>query len=148
MMELEIKWSYEERKGNIFEDLERDIYLVHCISNDFALGAGIAKQIEIRYNIKQYLKDNFYQKEFIPRCILTKNIFNLVTKEFYWYKPTYKTLTSALIDLEFQVQELQIKELHMPKIGCGLDRLEWTKVKAIIEEIFQEDEIKIVVYSL
>lgn len=147
-MEIEINWNYEERKGNIFENLSEGIYLVHCISNDFELGAGIARQIEIRFNIKQILKDNFYQKEFIPRCILTKNIFNLVTKEFYWNKPTYRTLTVALMDLESQIKDLNIKELHMPKIGCGLDKLEWTKVKSIIEDIFQEDEIKIVVYFL
>lgn len=32
-----------------------------------------------------------------------------------------------------------------PKIGCGLDKLEWSKVKAIIEEVFADTDIEILV---
>ena len=31
-------------------------------------------------------------------------------------------------------KEFNIKYLAMPKIGCGLDRLQWGKVKEIIED--------------
>lgn len=36
----------------------------------------------------------------------------------------------------------------MPKIGCGLDRLEWNKVKDIIGEVFKDIDVGICVYSL
>ena len=36
----------------------------------------------------------------------------------------------------------------MPLIGCGLDHLEWSKVSVIIQEIFQNTEIEILVCKM
>ena len=36
----------------------------------------------------------------------------------------------------------------MPKIGCGLDKLEWSTVKSMIKNTFLSFNIKITVYSL
>lgn len=33
----------------------------------------------------------------------------------------------------------------MPKIGCGLDKLEWDKVEEIIKETFKDCDIDILV---
>ena len=41
-----------------------------------------------------------------------------------------------------------IKKLVMPKIGCGLDRLSWDKVEPMIQEIFKDLDIEIVVCYL
>ena len=38
--------------------------------------------------------------------------------------------------------------IAMPKIGCGLDKLEWSKVKAIIEEVFAGTDIEILICYL
>ena len=34
----------------------------------------------------------------------------------------------------------------MPRIGCGLDRLRWKKVREIIKSIFQDTDLEIEVY--
>lgn len=34
------------------------------------------------------------------------------------------------------------------RIGCGLDRLDWDKVSAILGEVFEDTDIKITVYTL
>ena len=34
------------------------------------------------------------------------------------------------------------------RIGCGLDRLQWENVSAILEEVFESTDIKITVYTL
>jgi len=34
------------------------------------------------------------------------------------------------------------------RIGCGLDRLDWDKVSAILGEVFEGTDIKITVYTL
>lgn len=34
------------------------------------------------------------------------------------------------------------------RIGCGLDRLQWENVSAIIEEVFEATDIRITVYTL
>lgn len=36
----------------------------------------------------------------------------------------------------------------MPKIGCGIDRLNWKKVSEIIKEIFEDVDIEIIIYTL
>lgn len=36
----------------------------------------------------------------------------------------------------------------MPRIGCGLDRLEWDRVKEIIYEVCQDLELSVTVYYL
>ena len=41
-----------------------------------------------------------------------------------------------------------IKKLVMPKIGCGLDRLSWGKVEPMVQEIFKDLDIEIVVCYL
>ena len=41
-----------------------------------------------------------------------------------------------------------IKKLVMPKIGCGLDRLSWCKVEPMVQEIFKDLDIEIVVCYL
>lgn len=139
-----------EKQMNLF-DIPNDYILVHCISSDFALGAGIAKQFA-KYGVKNYLKNhcrsiwngNGYC---IPSPINNyRGVFNLVTKEKYYNKPTYETLTQSLIDMKSKLYKLNgdIK-LAMPYIGCGLDKLEWEKVKKIIEEVFKDTEIIIVV---
>ena len=41
-----------------------------------------------------------------------------------------------------------IKKLVIPKIGCGLDRLSWDKVEPMVQEIFKDLDIEIVVCYL
>lgn len=42
----------------------------------------------------------------------------------------------------------EVKYLAMPKIGCGLDRLQWGKVKEIICEVFKDMDVEILVCYL
>ena len=44
-----------EEKRDLF-DVSEDYYLAHCISADFALGAGIAKEFNKRYKSKTTLE--------------------------------------------------------------------------------------------
>lgn len=34
------------------------------------------------------------------------------------------------------------------RIGCGLDRLDWKKVSTMLEEVFEDTNIHITVYTL
>ena len=124
-------------------------YLVHCISGDFALGVGIAKQFVKVYNMKEKLESrwDFIDKD-ENKAIIIDNVFNLITKRKYYQKPTYDSLREALEDMKEQANNLLITKLAMPKIGCGLDRLEWSRVKEILEEIFEDTDIEILVCIL
>jgi hypothetical protein len=50
--------------------------------------------------------------------------------------------------MRYQCEELDITKLAMPLIGCGLDKLEWANVKDIIEDVFNDMNIEILVCIL
>lgn len=154
---------FKEIRGDLFEEHYRkgDLY-VHCISNDWECGKGIAKVFRDKYNMVPTEKMNkqFAEKMLFPvNCVITKNPYvdmylaNLITKKKYYQKPTYKSLENALEYLKnilnyqnVRNDGLRIKRLLMPRIGCGLDRLKWTKVREIIKNIFQDTNLEIEVY--
>ena len=41
--------------------------------------------------------------------------------------------------------EQNLVKIAMPQIGCGLDRLQWPKVREMIKEIFQDTTVEITV---
>ena len=75
-------------------------------------------------------------------------IGNLITKKFYYSKPTYGSLTESLVELRKYMLQNNFKRVLMPKIGCGLDGLQWELVKQIIEKVFEETEIEIKVFYI
>lgn len=130
--------------GDLFET--EDNTIIHCVSADFALGAGIAKEFNIRFYSREFLKS----QELSP-CIyqsyLTGHIFHLVTKNKYWEKPTLFSLKRSLLDLKVQCENMGLFNISSPKIASGLDRLQWNEVEEIINDIF-DDRFTITVWCL
>ena len=135
-----------EKKGNLFELDNEKYFFAHCISSDCALGAGIAVEFQKRFKLRDSLKK--YSSGEYPELITINHIFNLVTKEKYWHKPTYNSLTKCIRYMRDMCRNCDIKYLAMPKIGCGLDRLSWPKVREIIKEEFKDLDIEIEVRYL
>lgn len=143
---------HKEEKRDLFS-VPDDYYLAHCISADFALGKGITVEFNKRFNMKQKLKDEFlnFIDEYMHRykldaeCILIDRVLNLVTKERYYQKPTYNSMKQALEMMKVVCKANDIHKVAMPKIGCGLDRLEWDKVSEIIQDVFKDTDIEILV---
>ena len=147
----------KEFKMDLFSEKynkEEDIY-VHCVSEDFVMGKGIAKTFKELFpelKIKDKLIDSCRQDKYKSLLVVPCKkalVANLVTKKYYYSKPTYKSLEESLVDLKDYVSKNNnIKRILMPKIGCGLDRLKWEKVKVIIERIFESLDIVIHVYYI
>ena len=124
-------------------------HLCHCISADFALGAGIAKTFDEVYNMRFKLfreYDNYKYEG--GDALLIENVFNLVTKARYFHKPTYDSLREALETMKGMMDMLAITKLAMPMIGCGLDKLSWDKVYDIICEVFEDTDVYILICEL
>lgn len=138
---------YEERNIDLFK-MPDSYTLAHCISADFKLGAGIAKEFAAR-DVKAYLIKTYPVKWSGNGYALTapihgfNRVFNLITKEYYYRKPTYDTLKEALLSMKSQINDNE--KIAMPCIGCGLDRLEWDRVKQIIINTFSDTNATIVV---
>lgn len=63
-------------------------------------------------------------------------IYYLVSKDLSHHKPTYNSITLAITELRNLIVKHNVKKLAIPRIGCGLDKLDWSRVKSIIEELF------------
>ena len=124
-------------------------YLAHCISADFALGAGIAKTFDEVYNMRFKLFREYDMYSYNGGdALLIDNTFNLVTKPKCYHKPTYDSLREALIEMREQMDMLNVNKLAMPKIGCGLDRLQWPNVYDIICEVFEDTDVEILICEI
>lgn len=141
--------KYKLIQDDVFN--HKDCYYAHCISRDYALGAGIAVEFDKRYDMRNRLLKLAEEKPetLNEKCIEVENVFNLITKAKCWQKPSYKSLEETLIEMRDKISKNKnIKRLVMPKIGCGLDRLSWDKVEPMIQETFKDLDIEIVVCYL
>lgn len=115
--------------GDLFE-LARGKAKAHCVSADLEMGRGIALRFRDLYGRPSVLEEpqlGTVVTQGIRGVEQDFPIFALVTKEKYFNKPTVETLRAALISLVAQLKKWEIKELWIPKIGSGLDRLDWEK---------------------
>jgi O-acetyl-ADP-ribose deacetylase (regulator of RNase III) len=138
---------FKEEKRNLFE-VPEEYKLAHCISSDCAMGAGIAVEFQKRFRIKSYLLSLPDEQIKHPTSVYVNRCFNLITKKYYYNKPTLESLTQSVIIMKNQAELLDIKKIAMPRIGCGLDRLKWVEVKEMIKEVFKDTDIEILVCSL
>lgn len=142
---------YKEEIRDLFS-VSDDYYLAHCISADFGMGKGIVVEFNKRFDMKRKLQGKYpdyvnkwHRSKCLGDCILEDRVLNLITKERYFHKPTYETMRVALSEMQAMCWHYDIKKVAMPIIGCGLDKLEWNKVSSIIKDIFENDDIEILV---
>ena len=144
--------TYHEEQMNLLS-VPQGWWIAHCISGDFALGAGIAKQIDEAFGMRDMLRIQWgFISEKNPDmgfwCAPCGNVLNLITKNKYWHKPTLASMREALEDMLKVVEERGVKKIAMPKIGCGLDRLNWDDVSPMIQDVFKNTDVEIMVCYL
>uniref|UniRef100_A0A3Q1AZR8 O-acyl-ADP-ribose deacylase 1 n=1 Tax=Amphiprion ocellaris TaxID=80972 RepID=A0A3Q1AZR8_AMPOC len=140
--------------SNLF-DCPNDEALVHCISGDCCMGAGIAVLFKQKFeDVSELLK----QRKASGQCavLLRESSFicYLVTKQRAFHKPTYSSLLHSIKDMRSHLSvvitadSLSSLAVCFHSIVCGLDQLEWTKVAKILEQVFMGTGITITIYSL
>lgn len=146
--------AYE--KINTFKrvtEITQDLFLVdnsyslaHCVASDLKMSKGIATEFVKRFQNVEELKN----QQTVPgevAYLKNKNrfIFYLVTKINSCDLPTYENLHKSLVKLKNIMLDKQLTKLAIPKIACGLDKLKWIHVKKLIEYVFTNTEIEILV---
>ena len=129
--------------GNV---LDCKTSVAHCVSADLKMGRGIAKEIKERF--MPHVK-NYKHTTHVGSVITTKYkygyIYNLVTKKCFFDKPRLQIVRSALIRMKLYAVRNREYEIHMPKIGCGLDKLCWDDVEKIIRDLFIDSSVDIAI---
>lgn len=134
-------------KGDLFTSKNS---LAHCISKDLVMGAGIAVIFSRKWG-DEIRDEDIYRNTPIGECLTvevenSRYVFNLITKKYCYLKPNILAVEKAIIDMFKDAKALGIKVISMPKIGCGLDKLQWGNVSELIEKY--QGNIDVEVYTL
>lgn len=143
---------YFEEKRDITTVDTTGVIIAHCIAADLAWGSGIAPviirdmynaEMPCRYkcsNNPEGYTGKLEAGSIMPVDTPRGTFVNLITKTHSWDKPTYLTLSKSLVAFRQYIDArfAEPKVIVMPKIGCGLDRLEWQVVSEIVKGVFSE----------
>ncbi|XP_053680076.1 ADP-ribose glycohydrolase OARD1-like [Anopheles nili] len=138
-----------EIEGDLFS-APKDHALAHCVAADLKMGAGIAVRFKQLYGKLDELKAQNIGVGGV--AVLadgpSRYVYYLITKKTYNLKPTYDDLTKSLQAMKEHMAANGVEKLAIPRIGCGIDGLEWGKVKEILNNVFGEGGLyEIVVYN-
>ncbi|XP_050071236.1 ADP-ribose glycohydrolase OARD1-like [Anopheles maculipalpis] len=138
-----------EIEGDLFS-APKDHSLAHCVAADLKMGAGIAVRFKQLYGKVDELKAQNVGVGGV--AVLAdgpqRYVYYLITKKTYNLKPTYDDLTKSLHAMKEHMSANGVGKLAIPRIGCGIDGLEWDKVKDILNNVFGENgAYEIVVYN-
>ncbi|XP_060651270.1 ADP-ribose glycohydrolase OARD1 [Drosophila nasuta] len=137
----------KEINGDLFS-AGAEYSMCHCVAADLRMGKGIAVKFRNKFGQMAALQ----QQNVKPGGVAIlqyqgRYIYNLITKQSSWGKPTYQLLHSSLSAMREHMLKHNVEKLALPRIGCGLDGLNWTKVKDMLREIFEADAVELVVYN-
>ncbi|EDV96895.1 GH14966 [Drosophila grimshawi] len=122
--------------------------LCHCVAADLRMGKGIAVKFRNKFGGLADLQQQNVQPGGV--AILQRQqryIYYLITKQSSWGKPTYQLLHSSLTAMKEHMLKHNVQKLALPRIGCGLDGLNWSKVKDMLIEIFAADDVELLVFN-
>ncbi|KAG4077549.1 hypothetical protein HA402_002976 [Bradysia odoriphaga] len=141
------KVTITEKSGDLFS-APKEYSIGHCVSADLRMGKGIAVKFRDTFGQIQTLKNQNAQTGGL--AVLKDDnrfIYYMVTKATFYQKPTYQSMYASLTAVKDHMKLNNVTKLAIPKIGCGLDGLNWDKVKDQLHEVFSDEAFDIVVYN-
>ena len=72
-------------------------------------------------------------------------IYNLVTKERFYDKPNLATLSKTLQAVKIHASMNGVSTIAIPKLGCGLDQMNWQEVVKPLQDTFANADVQLVV---
>ena len=131
--------------GNL---LDSNGNIAHCVSRDLKMSAGVAKQMKARFGGRHEMMS---ARRVVGDIVVIRrgdrHIIGLITKKYFWNKPSYRDIKRSLINLRKYMINTNQHSISMPRIGCGLDGKSWNVIEKIIDSIFKND-FNVTVYIL
>lgn len=132
-----------ELKGDIFET-DQSMALAQCVSSDLKMTKGIALEFRRRFGgLNQLRRLPRTVPDVLSLRLKEREIFYLVTKQHFWQKPEPEHLFQSLQKLRTLCEEREIKTLTCPRLGTGLDGLQWETVRSMLQYIFRNSQVTI-----
>ena len=141
----------------IIHGIEHSIFLQpnsigHCISADARMSKGFAVFLSHRIpglrstcrKAKLFMGQGFPFWDSTGR----RYIYNLVTKERFCDKRNLSTLSKTLEAMRSHASLNGVSTIAFPKLGSGLDQMDWQEVVKQLRVIFAYADVQIVVYTL
>jgi len=143
--------------GNILDSKTETIAQGIACSKTENMATGVARQIDKKFPeaFKQFKSWREYN-EFVPgnvwyepssksqRC-KPRQIYLATQKNLQ--KAEYEYLEKSLENLKKLIQKEKIKSVSLPKIGCGHGKLNWVRVKSLIQKYLSELDCEVFVYE-
>ena len=124
----------------------------HCKSADARMSKGFADFLSHRFpGIRSTCrKARLFMRQVYPYWDSTgkRYFYNLVTKERFCGKPILSTLSKTLEAMKIHTSMNGISTIAVPKLGCGLDQMNWQEVVKLLRDIFAYADVQLVVYTL
>lgn len=143
------EFHMQEVEGDIFSLTSASTSLAHCVSKDLLMAKGIAAEFHQRFGRRNEL---LIQKKGVGEIAVLRDgprfIYYLITKEIATSKPNMCDLKKCLRTLRQHCTENKVASLAIPRLGCGLDKLDWQEVKEDISKVFVKSNTNVVVYYL
>ena len=136
--------QYEEKHKDLFE-VSKEYHLAHCIATDALMGAGIAVPMKKKFGLSKTITAAKRKELKVGTCYPDGRVLNLLTKSSSYGKPTKQSFEAAIVDMRRVVIEREIKKIAMPLIGAGLDRLSWGSNREVIQRVFADVDVEILV---
>ncbi|XP_020616520.1 O-acetyl-ADP-ribose deacetylase 1-like isoform X1 [Orbicella faveolata] len=129
--------------------------LAHCVSADFDMTDGIANKFRKKYGTYEDLirKGLYFQqaRQVGDIAVLERNessfVYYLMTRENWWDHATPSSMRACLEQLRIHCQEHGVDKLTIPRLGTGVDKIDWPFVRRILEDVFKDTDISITAYT-
>ena len=144
------------KRGNIVDG--QAIACAHGCNCQGVMGSGVAKALRDRYpNVFLPYRLAYEQGRFKLGSVINvwvnpdKVIFNMGTQEYYGYdKQQYASpdaIRECLCKVRTEMQNLNLRSLDIPPVGCGRGGLTKKVVYPIIAEIFEDSGINVTIWE-
>ena len=142
---------YEEKKQDLFS-VDFNVWTpAHCISLDCKMSAGIAVPMKEKFklhDLSTVILNNYYIPIEVRVAVYYNKVYNLITKSKYWHKPTLDNLQKTLVSMIAHAKTNGITKIVMPRIGSGLDGLNWIDVQDMLLDLIAPTDLHILVCYL
>lgn len=132
------------KTGDMFEErAEAIVNTVNCVG---VMGKGVALEFKRRWpdNFRAY-KRLCDRHQLRPGKVYVHHegdmlsggrrfLINFPTKDHWRAKSKLEYIENGLVDFVAQIEQLKIKTVVIPPLGCGNGGLDWTVVKALLTE--------------